>query len=124
MLAGITCTLIPLLATICAFSVPDEIDPGSGFFTAIAMLPTWPEVAVPVAVSCVDETRVAVSVVFPKLIVAPFAKCAPVTVKLNVPTRIDVGAIDVICGTGLVSVTALLAVLLESEVATALTVIM
>jgi len=116
---GVTCTLMPVLATTWAVRLPEEIAPGSGFFTVIEMLPTCPLVAVPVAVSCVDETRVVVNVALPKLIAAPVAKCAPLTVKLNDPTGMDNGATVVICGTGLFNVMALLAVLVESAAATA-----
>src|SRR2546430_3135320 len=42
------------------------IFPGSGFFTVIEMVPTWPAVAVPAAVSCVEETRVVSSAVVPR----------------------------------------------------------
>ena len=118
-LGGVTCTLMPVLATTCAVRLPEEIAPGSGFFTVIEMLPTCPLVAVPVAVSCVEETRVVVNVALPKVMAAPVAKCAPLTVKLNVPTGMDIGATVVICGTGLFNAMALLAVLLESAVATA-----
>src|SRR6267143_6787724 len=114
MLAGVTSTLMPVLATTCAVRLPEETAPGSGFFTEIEMLPTCALVAVPVAVSCVEETRVAVSAVLPKLTVAPLAKCTPVIVRLKAPTGIDIGVTAAICGTGLFNVMVLFAFLVEA----------
>ncbi len=64
--AGDTCTLIAALFTTCAINPPEETAPGSGFFTVMEMLPTWPVVAVPLAVNCVEDTRVVASAVAPK----------------------------------------------------------
>ncbi len=69
--------------------------------------PTCAEVAVPVAVSCVEEMYVVTSTAVPKFTVAPWAKCAPVMFNVNVPTGIAIGVTVTSCGTGLRSVTAL-----------------
>jgi hypothetical protein len=88
----------------------------------MAMVPTWAAVAVPVAVICVADTRFVVSAVVPKSRVAPGAKFAPVTVSVKVPTGIEVGVTEAICGVGLFSVTMLLAVMAVLAVSVALTV--
>ena len=44
---------------ICKFCAPETLLPGSGFITVTAKVPT--EAAVPVALSCVDETKVVAS---------------------------------------------------------------
>ena len=49
----------------------------------------------------------------------PVAKCAPFTVRLKLPTEIEVGVTLAICGVGLSSVTALLPVFVESAVSVA-----
>ena len=63
---GLTATAIPVFARTCAFTEAEETAPGSGFFTVIAIVPTCPLVAVPVAVNCVEETRVVVKAALPK----------------------------------------------------------
>ncbi len=66
--------LMPVLVTTFAFMPAELTAPGSGFFTTTDTSPTWPLVALPVAVNCVEETRVVVSVVEPKVTVAFGAK--------------------------------------------------
>ena len=73
----------------------------------------------PVAVSCVDAVRVVVSAVEPNRITAFGAKCEPVTVRLNEPTEMELGAMAAICGTGFCSVTAAEADFVVSEVCVA-----
>jgi len=67
----------------------------------------------------VEETRVVVSAVEPKLIVAFGAKCDPLTVSLKEPTGIEAGLTEEICGVGFWSVTELPAVLVASAVCVA-----
>src|ERR1700682_99749 len=83
------------------------------------MLPTWLAVAVPVAMSCVEDTRVVVSVVVPKRIVAPVAKFVPVAVNVKAPTGIEVGVTETSWGVGFSSVTPLLPVFVVSAVSVA-----
>jgi len=92
----------------------DVTAPGSGFFTVTVTLPIWLLEAVPVAFSCVDETRVVVSAVEPKFTVALGAKCDPFTVMLNEPTDTAAGLIEEISGAGFKSVTLMLAVFVLS----------
>jgi hypothetical protein len=79
-------------------------------------------VAVPVAVTCVAETRVVFSAVAPNITVAPLAKWAPLITKENAPTAITFGVTDETCGTGLSRVTASLALMAGFAVSAALTV--
>lgn len=109
--------------TTLAVIVPEEIVPGSGFLTLMEMLPTWLLDAVPVAVSCVEETRVVVNAVEPKSTTALEAKCEPLIVNLKEPTGIEVGLIEEICGAGFSRVIELLAVFVESAVSVAVMVI-
>jgi hypothetical protein len=115
-------TAIAEFATTFSVTVAEEMIPGLGFCTTTEMLPTCELVAVPVAVNAVEETRVVVSVALPNCTVAPVAKCAPATFSVKAPTGIDVGVTLVTCGTGLLMVTELAAVFVESAVSTALTV--
>ena len=86
------------------------IAPGAGFITSTATAPTCAAVAVPLAVSCVLDTKLVASVVDPKVTVAPFTKSLPVIVNVNVPTFTCVGEIPVTTGIGFSSVTLLLPV--------------
>src|SRR6266853_5797253 len=74
-----------------------EVD-GPGFTTVTGTVPTWAAVAVPVAVSWVEERKVVVSGVVPKSTCAPERKPVPVSVKVNGPTMIDVGETEVRTG--------------------------
>src|SRR5262245_22183805 len=111
--------LMPVLATTLAVMVPELTVPGSGFFTLTEMLPTWPLVAVPVAVNCVEETRVVARAVEPKFTTAFGAKCDPLIVNLKEPTGIEVGLMEEICGVGFWRVMELFAVLVASFVSVA-----
>src|SRR5207253_8045746 len=77
-------------------------------------------VAVPAAASCVDETYVVVSAVFPRYATAPCAKCNPVSVIVNGPWVMLIGVTLVNCGTGLFSVALAFPSFLVSDVSTAL----
>ena len=78
--------------------------------------------AVPVAVSCVEETTVVVRAVLPRKAMAPAAKCRPVNDRVNGPTGMTRGDTLLSCGIGLFNVTALLPVFEVSTVSVALTV--
>lgn len=69
-------------------------------------MPSCADVAVPVALSCVEEVRVVVRAVVPNKTTAFVAKCAPLTVSVKAPTGNCVGESEEICGTGLSRVTA------------------
>src|SRR5271170_642933 len=94
-----------------AIAGPEVDDPGSGFFTVTETLPSWAAVALPVAVSCVDEVRVVVSAAVPNKTTAFVAKCAPFSVSVKVPTGNCGGEIEEICGMGLSRRTATLALI-------------
>ena len=121
--AGETATVIPEFATTFAVSPAELTEPGSGFLTVTVTLPTCPDVAVPVAVSCVEEVRVVVSAVLPNTITAFGAKCAPVTLMLNEPTETVDGVIAETWGTGFCKVTAEEADFVASAVCAAVIVI-
>ena len=106
----------------CAVKAAEAMGPGLGLLTKIATFPTCVLVALPVAVSCVEDTRVVESTVPLKLIVAPTAKCAPFTVIVKAPTGIDVGVMVVTCGVGFCSVSVALAVLAALAVSVAVTI--
>src|SRR5262249_6581814 len=108
--AAAALTTVPPLTT-CAVTEPEDTWPGFGFCTVIPILPTCAAVAVPVAVICVADTRFVVSAVVPKKTVAPCAKFVPATVSENAPTGIAAGVTEETCGTGLFSVTMLLALI-------------
>ena len=72
--AGETCRLMGEAVVTCALCEPEAIAPGSGFLTVMEALPTWLVVAVPVAVNCVEETRVVLSATPLKSMAAPTAK--------------------------------------------------
>ncbi len=58
-------------------------------------------VAVPVAVSWVDDTHWVATTVFPKITFAPARNSLPLIVMLKGPTGNEAGDIDVSTGTGL-----------------------
>jgi len=93
--------------------------PGSGFFTVNITLPIWLLVMFPVAVSCVEDTRVVVSVAPFNCTAAPVAKCAPLIVTVNAPTEIAAGETAVICGSGFCNVKVAVAVLVLSLISVA-----
>lgn len=69
--ATLTSELAPFT---CAMIGPETAVPGFGLLTVIGILPTCAFVAVPVAVTCVDEIRVVLRTEDPKFTVAPCAK--------------------------------------------------
>jgi hypothetical protein len=88
-------------ATLRLFEVED---PGSGLVTLMATVPTWATVAVPVAVSCVEETKVVLKGVPAKFTWAPVTKFPPSTVRVKEPTTIVLGEIEMTNGVGLFTV--------------------
>ena len=117
--AGEIETVIAEAPVTLAITAVEEIVPGSGFFTVTATLPTWLLAAVPVAVNFVEDTRVVFSTVDPNSTLAPAAKCAPFTVRVNAPTGMEAGAIVLTWGIGFSRVTALEAVFVMSAVSAA-----
>ena len=89
----------------CSAIVFELLDPGSGFFTSTGTCPTCWAVAVPLAVNCVELTNCVVSVCPPKDTLAPFAKLAPLTARVKLPTLIAPGEIEVIVGSAFSSMT-------------------
>src|SRR5664279_2023445 len=99
--AGLTVTLMLEFGTVTNTAIEPEVaEPGFGFVTVTEILPTWLASAVPAAVNCVDETKVVVSGVDPKLTTAPFTKPVPVRVSVNAPVDTEVGPTLVRTGTG------------------------
>src|SRR5580658_7355397 len=102
---------MPLQALACVADVTwrlilDELLwPGLGLLTETAKMPTL--LAVPVAVSCVDDTKVVVSGTPARRTCEPLRNLLPVAVRLNAPTLIEVGLIELSAGVGLSNVTAL-----------------
>src|SRR5271165_1535681 len=62
------------------FCAEELLLPGSGFCTVTEKVPA--EVALPVAVSCVEETKVVASAVVPTRTCAPEMKLLPVTMSV------------------------------------------
>jgi len=82
----------------------EEVElPGSGFSTEIANVPAL--LALPVAVSCVADTKVVAKELPETRTVAPVMKLAPVRVSEKVPRLTEEGEIPVRVGVGLRSVT-------------------
>ena len=81
----------------------DVEPPGSGFSTATVKVPA--EAAFPVAVSCVEETKVVVSVLPERSTLAPFTKPEPVRVREKLPRLVELGEMPEREGVGLRSVT-------------------
>src|SRR2546429_3787670 len=73
------------------FTPAEILAPGSGLCAVIVCVPACALVAVPAAVSCVDETYVVVSAVVPRYPTAPCAKCNPVSVIVNGPWAMLIG---------------------------------
>jgi hypothetical protein len=92
---GLTATPSLFGPTTWALSVAEEIKPGLGFCTMTATVPTWVLVAVPEAVNCVGEIRVAVRAEDPNKTFAPGAKFAPFKVMLKEPTGMEVCERDI-----------------------------
>jgi hypothetical protein len=95
------------------------VPPGLGFVTVTDTDPTCALVAVPLAVSCVLDTKVVDKIAPPKETVAPFTKSLPLIVSVNVPTFTEEGVTSEICGIGFNKVTPLLAVSDDLDVSAA-----
>jgi hypothetical protein len=91
-----------------------------GFITETANVPA--EDSLPVAVSCVDETKVVASGAPARRTCAPLTNPAPFTVIAKAPAGTEVGAMLASTGAGFSKVTALLPVALASAELTARTV--
>ena len=87
------------------FREEDSELPGSGFCTITEKLPA--EGAVPVAVSCVEETKVVVIGELESSTCAPDTKLAPVRVREKLPRLVEDGEMPVRTGVGFMRVTAL-----------------
>ena len=84
----------------------EEVElPGSGFSTAMGKVPAVE--ALPVAVSCVGETKVVESVVPLRRTCAPETNWLPVTVREKLPRLVVAGEMPESVGVGLRRVTAL-----------------
>ena len=93
--------------------------PELGFCTATGKVPAVG--AVPVAVSCVEETKVVESGVLLKRTCAPERKLEPVTVRVKLPVLAEVGEMPARTGMGFQRVTAAVA---EAEVSATLVAVM
>jgi hypothetical protein len=97
----------PLLVEVtCKFCEADVALPGLGFIAATANVPA--DDSLPVAVSCVDDTKVVASGAPARSTSAPPTNPLPFTVIAMAPAGTDAGAMLVRTGTGFCSVTALL----------------
>src|SRR5260370_41388756 len=101
------------------FTPAETLAPGSGLAAVMVCVPACALVAVPIAVSCVDETYVVVSAVVPMYATAPCAKCKPFSVIVNGAWATLIGVTLVNCGTGLFSVALAFPSFLVSDVSTA-----
>lgn len=110
----------PLVEVTCKVSELEVALPGFGFITLTAKLPA--EVALPVAVSCVEEIKVVESAEPESITCAPVTKLLPVTAIEKLPVEIEAGTMPLRTGIGFSSVTLLLPEALESAALTARTV--
>jgi hypothetical protein len=110
----------PLVEVTCRFWEADVALPGLGFMTATANVPA--DAALPVALSCVDETKAVARGEPARSTCAPLTNPLPVTVIAKAPAGTDAGAMLVSIGTGFCNVTALLPVAEASAELTARTV--
>ena len=110
----------PLVEVTCKFWEAEVALPGLGFITATENVPA--DASLPVAVSCVEDTKVVASGEPARSTCAPLTNPLPFTVIANAPAGTDVGAMPVSTGTGFCKVTALLPVAEESAELTARTV--
>ena len=88
----------------CRAKAFEVIEPGSGLITVTCTVPACALVAVPVAVSSVEETNVVGRKVPPNDTTAPDANFWPLTTRVKLPTGIVVGSTAFTMGAGLVSV--------------------
>jgi hypothetical protein len=112
--------LPPLVEVTCKFWEEEVALPGLGFITAMENVPA--DASLPVAVSCVDDTKVVASGAPARSTCAPPTNPLPSTVIANAPAGTDGGAMPVSTGTGFCNVTALLPVAVASAELTARTV--
>lgn len=110
----------PLLEVTCKLRELDAALPGFGFVTRTAKFPV--DVAVPVAVNCVEESNAVARVAPARETCAPLTKLLPVIVREKLPVEIEVGEMLLSTGTGFHRVTALSPEALESAALTAETV--
>jgi hypothetical protein len=110
----------PLVEVTCKFCDADVALPGLGFMTATAKVPA--DDSLPVAVSCVADTKVVASGAPARSTSAPLTNPLPFTVIAMAPAGTDVGAMLVSTGTGFCNVTALLPAAVASAELTAVTV--
>src|SRR5215469_15293344 len=89
-------------------------EPGFGLLTEMLMSPTSAAVALPLAVSSVEETKVVDNDCEPKLTREPFMKPEPVRVSWKLPVVMMVGVSVFKTGAAFSSVTAEFPDLLES----------
>lgn len=107
----------PLVEVTCKVCEFDVLLPGFGFITEIANVPA--EFSVPLALSCIDETKVVVSAEPFSRTCAPFTKLLPVIESVKLPALTDAGAMLLNTGTGFHSVTLLFPLAPESAALTA-----
>jgi len=110
LLAGVTCKLWEAEVAV----------PGLGFITDIEKFPA--DASLPVAVSCVEDTKVVASGAPARSTCEPLTNPLPFTVIANAPAGTDVGAMPVRTSIGFCNVTVLPPVALESAELTARTV--
>src|SRR5215469_2926854 len=101
------------------FTPEEALLPGSGFCTITENVPALP--AVPVAVSCVDETNVVASAVLLNITCAPDTKFVPVSVSEKLPRFVVAGEMPVSVGVGFQRVMAAEPDLVESAALVAVT---
>ena len=112
--------LPPLVEVTCKLWDADVALPGLGFITATEKVPA--DASFPVAVSCVDDTKIVASGEPARSTCAPLTNPLPFTVIASAPAGTDDGAMPVSTGTGFCNVTGLLPVAVASAELTARTV--
>jgi hypothetical protein len=108
--------LLPEEVTV-TLKAEDVLLPGFGLLTVTPKVPAVD--AVPVAVSCVEDTKVVVADAPPKSTCAPFTKFVPVTLSVYAPAAKVAGLTLPMVGVGFHKVTALAALAVESAAETA-----
>ena len=86
--------------TCAIFDVVEVTAPGSGFATVTFTFPLCKVVAVPEAVSSVEESNTVVRAVLPNITCAPDTNFDPVTIRVNAPTPIVDGLTEDTTGIG------------------------
>jgi hypothetical protein len=110
----------PLVEVTCKFWDEEIALPGLGFITETEKVPA--DTSFPVALSCVEDTKLVASGAPARRTCAPLTNPLPLTVIANAPAGTDVGAMPVRIGMGFCKVTAPLPVAAESAELTARTV--